>query len=191
MRSESVSASVDADDDRSEQITIPVVIRRAIYTLAGRLPFSLKLAANQVVNARFLVGLVGVVFDDEGRVLILEHTTYRPLTPHGLPSGWLKKGESLADALRREIAEETGFDVAFEEILATEAGEKPRRIDVWLRYRFVAGEFVPSAEVSGARFYELDDLPRLLGPQQRFLASMKVDRETEKKPISCCVSGTR
>jgi 8-oxo-dGTP diphosphatase len=148
-----------------------------MYALAGRLPLSVKLALNQVINARFLVGLIGVVHDDEGRVLILEHT-YRPLTPHGLPSGWLKKGESLPDALRREIAEETGFDVTFEEILATEVGEKPRRIDVWLRYRFVAGEFIPSAEVSDARFYELDDLPRLLGSQQRFLASMKVESGT-------------
>jgi 8-oxo-dGTP diphosphatase len=147
------------------------LVRKLAYRLFGHLPFWVKLALNRRVNATFLVGLVGVVYDDEG-VLILKHT-YRPTVPFGLPSGWLRKGESLADALRREVAEETGFEVSFERLLEAEAGDRPARIDVWIQYRLTGGVFAPSAEVSEGRFYSFDELPPLPQPQRRLLESLK------------------
>jgi 8-oxo-dGTP diphosphatase len=147
-------------------------VRRLAYRLFGHLPFGVKVALNRRLNATFLVGLVGVVYDGEGRVLILKHT-YRPQVPFGLPSGWLRKGESLADALRREVAEETGFEVSFERLLEAEAGDRPPRVDVWIQYRLTGGVFAPSAEVSEGRFYSFDELPPLPQPQRRFLESLK------------------
>jgi 8-oxo-dGTP diphosphatase len=146
-------------------------VRRLAYRLIGHLPFAVKVALNRRVNTTFLVGLIGIVFDDNRRVLILKHT-YRPGMPFGLPSGWLRKGESLAEALRREVAEETGFEVSFERLLEAEAGDRPARIDVWIQLRLMGGKFVPSAEVSEGRFYRFDELPPLLEPQRRFLESL-------------------
>jgi ADP-ribose pyrophosphatase YjhB (NUDIX family) len=105
-------------------------------------------------------------------VLILRHT-YRPNVLHGVPSGWLKRGESLSEALKREISEETGFDVRFRRVLSIQNCERPTRLDVWLEYEFVGGEFRASAEVSEARFCAADSLPPLLPAQRDFLSSLE------------------
>ncbi len=60
--------------------------------------------------ARHVVG--AVVTDAEGRVLLLR----RPADDHlgglwELPSGGVDDGETLTEALRREVAEETGLEV--------------------------------------------------------------------------------
>ena len=59
---------------------------------------------------KFLVGVLAVIFDDRGRVLLLKHT-YRPDYPWGLPGGWLRAGEGAAEGIERELLEETGFVV--------------------------------------------------------------------------------
>jgi len=53
-----------------------------------------------------------VVFDGEGRVLIVEHA-FRTDFPWGLPGGWVQPGEDPAAAVARELREELklGVDV--------------------------------------------------------------------------------
>ena len=152
--------------------TMVAFMRRLAYRALGRLPFRVKLLVNRAVNSTFLGGMLGVVHNSAGEVLVLRHT-YRPSVPYGFPSGWLKRGESLPNALRREIAEETGFDVEFIRVLSVESCERPTRLDVWLEYAFRGGKFRASAEVSEARFYPVDALPPLLPAQREFLASLR------------------
>ncbi len=79
---------------------------RAVLRLADRLRRVYWFVARPVT-----VGVHGVVTDEEGRVLLVEHT-YR----HGwfLPGGGVKRGEGLHDALRRELAEEVGLEIVGE-----------------------------------------------------------------------------
>jgi hypothetical protein len=69
-------------------------LKRLAYGLAGRLPAPVKVLLMQTREARFLVGVLAVVTDDRGRILLFRHT-YRPFAPWGLPSGVLKADESL------------------------------------------------------------------------------------------------
>ena len=146
-------------------------LRSLAYAGFGHLPLGVKLFINRRVNRTFLVGVLGVVRNHRGEVLILRHT-YRPAYPYGVPGGWLKGGESLGDALKREISEETGLDVEVRRVLRVESYERPTRLDVWLECDLTGGEFRPSAKVSAAAFYAPDSLPELLPEQRAFLLSL-------------------
>ena len=143
-------------------------MKRAAYALSGRLPPSIKRLFVLFASATFLVGVLGIVLDEKGRVLLFKHT-YRPFAPWGLPSGLLKPNESPMGAIEREIREETGLVVDVVEVLEVRSGTRPQRVDVWLRCRSNGGVPRPSAEVDEARFFELDSLPPLIAEQERFL----------------------
>ena len=64
----------------------------------------------RILNPSFMVGAMALIQDEQGRILILEHT-YRRRVPWGLPGGWLKHAESPEKGLAREVLEETGLKV--------------------------------------------------------------------------------
>jgi len=132
------------------------------------LPVRLKYGINKLVNQRFLIGLVGVVLNDQDQVLVFKHT-YRRNVPHGLPSGWLKKHEAIARALPREVKEESGLEVEYIRVLDVHSSNKERKVEVWVLCRHKGGTFRPSDEVTEAGFYALDQLPKILRAQATFL----------------------
>ena len=144
-------------------------VRRFALRLWGKLPGSVKRFSVRFREARFLVGVIGVVIDSDGRVLLFRHT-YRPFAPWGLPSGHLRPDETPAEAIVREIDEETGLVAESERTLEIRAGRRPRRLDVWLLCRVAGGTLRLGAEVEEVRFFPLDGLPDLIAEQARFLA---------------------
>ncbi len=72
-----------------------------------RLPHRLFMVYTRMVNGMTL-GVRGVVFDDEGRVLLVRHT-YVP--GWHFPGGGVAPGESAEAAVTRELKEEGGIAV--------------------------------------------------------------------------------
>ncbi len=72
-------------------------------------------------RARFSAGVIGVVFNDSGQVLLVEHV-FHPHTPWGLPGGWIERREDPATALCREFFEELELQISADRILALELG---------------------------------------------------------------------
>jgi ADP-ribose pyrophosphatase YjhB (NUDIX family) len=62
------------------------------------------------------VGVVAVIFNDFGQVLLAEHT-FRPDHPWGLPGGWIERGENPARAIQREIKEELNLTITVKKLL--------------------------------------------------------------------------
>lgn len=106
---------------------------------------------------KFMVGAVAVILNDAGQVLLFHHT-YRKGQPWGLPGGWLNHEEESFDTIVRELREEAGITIAVERLLYAGTSKQYPRVDIAYLCRHVAGEFRPSAEVSEARYVDLESL---------------------------------
>jgi ADP-ribose pyrophosphatase YjhB (NUDIX family) len=137
---------------------------RLLTAVWDRLPLNRRLRSTLVwlFNAKFTVGVIALVQDEEGRVLLFKHT-YRRDKPWGLPGGSLQPGESLETCLVRELREETGMEFEVGGVVTAAAHPDRRRVDMIFACRLANGQglelFRPSAEVSDARFFALDELP--------------------------------
>lgn len=123
-----------------------------------RLPESLQWRVLWLINAKYTVGVSGVVFDDQGRVLLLKHT-FRRRYPWGLVSGWVNAGEPLDRALIREVWEETKLPVEVDRLIMVRTDRFHLFLEVIYLCRSAGGMFVPSNEITQAIWRSPDDLP--------------------------------
>lgn len=119
------------------------------------------------------LGVLALVVDDAGRVLLVEHT-YR--SGWYLPGGGVHRKEGLADALRRELREEVGV---------APTGE-PRLHGVYWNFREGKSDYVvvfavehwerrdvKSLEIERSAFYATDELPEDVSePAKRRIAEL-------------------
>ena len=68
--------------------------------------------AARIVRPRFRVGVVALVFDVEGKILLFKHT-YRKLA-WGIPVGGLEYNEQPEQGVAREFYEESGIAIEAE-----------------------------------------------------------------------------
>jgi ADP-ribose pyrophosphatase YjhB (NUDIX family) len=121
----------------------------------------------RILNPSFMVGAMALIQDDQGRILLLEHT-YRRRVPWGLPGGWLKHAESPESGLAREVMEETGLHVSVDRLLA--AGFwRNSQLDLLYRCTIQDGVYEPSDETGQSRWVLPRDLPELLPNQAALL----------------------
>ena len=115
----------------------------------------------------WLPGVGGVVFNDEGHVLLGQRSDNGRWT---IITGMVDPGEEPAEALRREVLEETGVVVEVEYLLDTSVvgpitypnGDVCTFLTLDFRCRWVGGTArVNDDESLDVRWFPLDDLPEL------------------------------
>lgn len=112
---------------------------------------------------------VGTVVWHGDRVLLVQRARPPRQGQWSLPGGAQQLGETVAEAARREIREETGLEVELGEVVATldliECDDRGR-----VRYHFTLIDFtaeatgetlVPGDDAADARWFGLDQLPAL------------------------------
>lgn len=133
-----------------------------------RLPDIVRRRLVRTGQKRFTVTAGAMIFDDEGRILLLDHV-FRPDSGWGIPGGFLTKGEQPEAALRRELKEEIGIEVEAVELLFARTLPRPRQIEFYFRARAIGRPEPCSFEIRSAGWFSVDDLPAELSEDQRRL----------------------
>lgn len=117
----------------------------------------------------FNPAVVAVIRDAEGRVLFVQEVGS---AAWGLPAGAIEMGETPAQAVIREVFEETGLQVVEEAVLGVFGGEAFRwqypdgnqveYLAIVFSCRVVGGSLRPvDGETQAFRYFASDDLPPL------------------------------
>jgi ADP-ribose pyrophosphatase YjhB (NUDIX family) len=130
---------------------------------------SWQLFIMRLFQTRFLVGVTGIIFNDQHEILLFKHT-YRSHA-WSLPGGYLESGEHPRESLEREIKEESGLVVSIDDSLKTRTDRDSARLDICYTGVLIGGDFTPSHEVSEFGFFSLDKLP-LIRQNQLFLIDL-------------------
>jgi 8-oxo-dGTP diphosphatase len=152
----------------------------------GRLPLTRRMRYLLVwlLNPKFTAGVVAIITNDEGEVLLVKHT-YRGNKPWDLPGGGLKPRESIETCLRRELREETGLQIIVDRHLYTGVRTDRRHIEVVYACHLSPGttlsDFRPSAEVAEARYFPVDSLPPGMYMVHRMLVQQEAGRNVKRK----------
>ena len=129
-------------------------------------PYIARMRAHIGTDLLLLPGVSAVVRDDAGRVLLARRGDNGRWS---LPAGVIDPGEQPADAVLREVLEETGVHVEIEQVggVATHPvvypnGDACEYLNVWFRCRPIGG--APRAdgdESTEVGWFAPDDLPAL------------------------------
>ncbi|MFH8596665.1 NUDIX domain-containing protein [Streptomyces rimosus] len=112
-----------------------------------------------LAHAKFMVGVTGIIRDDQGRVLLLKHRMWPPERPWGLPTGYAIKGEEFPLTIVREVREETGLEVKPGRLVQLTSGYK-LRIEVAYEAVCTGGTLtLDSFEILEAQWRSPDSLP--------------------------------
>jgi ADP-ribose pyrophosphatase YjhB (NUDIX family) len=122
-------------------------------------------------QAKFMIGVTGIVRDGDGRVLLLRHRLWPEGRQWGLPTGSAKKRETFQDTVVREVREETGLTVRVGELVQLRSGYR-LRVEVAYEAEFVGGTMkLDPREILEARWCAPDDLPKGTLEAHRLLIS--------------------
>ena len=108
-----------------------------------------------MVDQGHSVSVAGVIIDDEGRALLIQRKDNAHWEP---PGGILELRERITDGLRREVKEETGFDV--EPVALTGVYKNMDRgiIALVFRCRITGGVLETNPEVTAFQWASKNDV---------------------------------
>lgn len=114
-------------------------------------------------SAPFRVSVNALIFN-HGRILLAHR---RDIDWWNLPGGGMEAGETVEDAVRREVREETGLEVETEYLVGVYSKPQKQEVVLTLRCRITGGSLVSTEESRTSCFFLLDDLPANTLPKHR------------------------
>ncbi len=111
----------------------------------------------------FRIGVNALIFD-EGRVLLAHR---RDIDWWNLPGGGMEIGETVEEAIRREVREETGLEAQVERLVGVYSKPQKQEVVLTFRCRVTGGALQATEESRACSYFSPDALPRNTLPKHR------------------------
>jgi ADP-ribose pyrophosphatase YjhB (NUDIX family) len=148
--------------------TRPSMIRETIGKLWKLLPKAARRRIVRSTQTNFTVSVAAIVVNEKREILLLDHVL-RPHSGWGFPGGFLDANERPADAIKREVKEETGIDLddlRLHRILVLE-----KHVEIIFFARPVGEARVLSSEIYELGWFGIHSLPDGTSVSQAILIS--------------------
>jgi len=115
-----------------------------------------------------MVGVGGIVLN-EGKVLLVRRGKQPGYGKWSIPGGMVELGETLSEAIKREVLEECGIEIELKDVVAV-LERVIRREDERVRYHYVlvdflgywkGGELQPASDILEARWADPSEMETL------------------------------
>lgn len=120
-------------------------------------------AASRLIVRRHRVGVMIVLGNDRGEVLLLRHV-FHTTAEWGIPGGWLEPGETPQQGALRELREETGLEAVLGPVVHLSREPEPSHIPIVFAAHVKPGTLRLGFEIRQARWCGAGDLPETLDP---------------------------
>ena len=140
------------------------MLMRILAVIFNAFPVRWQRRVLTAAHEKFLVGVTGLAFDAQGRVLLARHRFGSP--QWRFLGGFLNRRERVEDALRREIREETGLAVEVGPVLEVITGFRWARVELVFACRVSGGTEALTAEVLEIGWFAPDRLPDVRADQR-------------------------
>lgn len=114
-------------------------------------------------SAPFRVAVYALVFDGERVLLALR----RDIDWWNLPGGGMEAGETVDEAMRREVHEETGLEVEVGQLVGVYSKPQKQEVVLTFRCRVIGGTLSATEESKECRYFQPDALPLNTLPKHR------------------------
>lgn len=114
-------------------------------------------------KVQFVVAAFGMIFDEQGRILLVHRTDY---DLWNLPGGALENAESPVDGAKREVKEETGLDVEILKLIGVYTKPEGGEIVFSFTCRVIGGKITVNDEADKIEYFEISKIPKNTVPKQ-------------------------
>jgi len=134
---------------------------RVLYRVLRQLPSPLQKLLFYLGAAKITLGASAIIWDREGRVLLVHHTYRRPAW--GFPSGLVGRREQPADALARELREELGVEVSITTLLHAQTDLQTHHLTLYFKARLHGIPCQNGEEIDQLRYATLQEMAAIAG----------------------------
>lgn len=140
------------------------MLKKIVGVIWRKSPQILRKKVVRIAQDKFTASVGAIITDKRGKILLLNHV-FRPASGWGIPGGFIEHSEQPAEALKRELCEETGLELKNIELILL------RTIDTHIEILFRAeadGEVkTENFEIKNAEWFEIDRMPEEMNEMQK------------------------